>query len=411
VTSTVELEAGMKQSPDARLEQFAALIESDYAYRRLRRGEVREATVLSISESQVIVDLGVKRDGLVPPKDLALLDDEYRNSLQVGERVPVSVLSTSDPNEDLLVSLNMGLAQRDWLRAKELEENGDVCEAEVIQVNRGGVLVQFGRLHGFVPNSHLVSIPRGSRGEDLGQAKSDLVGQTLSLTVLEVEQMQRRFVLSERAAQGPMRQQLLEGLNEGDVRAGIVRSVMDYGAFVDLGGMDGLLHISELAWRYVKHPNEVLAVGDRVEVYVLGVDRERERISLSRRRLLPDPWFTVTQGLHPGDVVEGTVTRISRIGAFVDLGQGVVGLVHISEIPDGMIANSIIVPDSPIEVRVLRVDDEQRRISLSLAHMENVAPLPAECTSLWKVSPLVEEAAHTPLIRIVGGGDADEGIA
>jgi small subunit ribosomal protein S1 len=163
VSTTTESETGMEQSPDVQQERLAALIENDYDYRRLRRGEICEATILSVEESQVIVDLGVKRDGVVPPRDLELLDDEYRNSLQVGKRVPVSVLSTSDQNEDLLVSLNMGLAQRDWLRFKELEESGEVCEAEVIQVNRGGVLVRFGRLHGFVPNSHLTSVPRGLR--------------------------------------------------------------------------------------------------------------------------------------------------------------------------------------------------------------------------------------------------------
>jgi small subunit ribosomal protein S1 len=153
---------------------------------------------------------------------------------------------------------------------------------------------------------------------------------------------------------------------------------MDYGVFVDLGGMDGLLHVSELAWRYVKHPNEVLGVGDRVEVCVLSVDRERERVGLSRKRLLPDPWSAVIEGLRPGNVVEGTVTRIAHFGAFVDLGQGVEGLVHISEIPDGMTANSSVVPDSPIRVRVLRVDNGRRRIALSVEQIENVALLPAE---------------------------------
>jgi small subunit ribosomal protein S1 len=391
VSTTIESETEMKQSLDARREWLAALIESDYDYRRLRRGEIREATILSISGNQVIVDLGVKRDGVVPPRDLELLDDEYRNSLQVGERVPVSVLSTLDQNEDLLVSLNMGLAQRDWLRAKELEEGGEVCEADVIQVNRGGVLVRFGRLRGFVPNSHLTSVPRGLRGERLHEAKSDLVGQTLSLTVLEVEQRQRRFVLSERAAKRHMRQQLLEGLNEGDVRTGTVRNVVNYGVFVDLGGVDGLLHVSELAWRYVKHPDEVLGVDDSVEVYVLSVDRERERISLSRRRLLPDPWFAVTESLRPGQVVEGTVTKIVHFGAFVDLGQGIEGLVHISEIPDGMTADSSVVPDSPIKVRVVGVDDRRRRISLSLEHIENAVLLPAERPHLREASPLVKE--------------------
>ena len=396
----------MEQNSEAQRAQLAALIESDYDYNRLRRGEIREATILSISENQVFVDLGVKRDGIVPPRDMELLDDEYRNSLQVGERVPVSVLSTSDQNENLLVSLNMGLAQRDWLRAKELEENGKVCQAEVIQVNRGGVLVRFGRLHGFVPNSHLASVPRGSYGERLEQIKSDLVGQTLSLTVLEVEQQQRRLVLSERAAKGPARRQLLEELNEGDVRTGIVRSLADFGAFVDLGGVDGLIHVSELAWEYVKHPSQVLEVGNKLEVYVLSVDPERERISLSRRRLLPDPWFTVTENLHAGDVVEGTVSKLTRFGAFVRLGQGVEGLVHISQIPDDMTAYSNAVPDSPVKVRVLRVDNERRRISLGLEQIEDVALVPAEQPPPVGTSGQGDEDLPSPVMTS-GQGDED----
>jgi small subunit ribosomal protein S1 len=174
---------------------------------------------------------------------------------------------------------------------------------------------------------------------------------------------------------------------------------------VDLGGIDGLLHISELAWKYIKNPHEVLAVGDSVEVYIVSVDRERERIGLSRRRLLPDPWFTVTQGLQQGNVAEGTVTRISRFGAFVDLGQGVLGLVHISEIPDGMIADWSLMPESPIKVRVLRVDNERRRISLSLAHTENVASLPAERPHLQEAPPRVKETADQPLLGLISSGD------
>jgi small subunit ribosomal protein S1 len=171
---------------------------------------------------------------------------------------------------------------------------------------------------------------------------------------------------------------------------------------VDLGGVDGLLHVSELAWRYVKHPDEVLGVDDSVEVYVLSVDRERERISLSRRRLLPDPWFAVTESLRPGQVVEGTVTKIVDFGAFVDLGQGIEGLVHISEMHEGMTADLSVVPDSPIKVRVLGVDDRRRRISLSLRQIEDVALLSAERPLdgdlqrpyLQETLPLVEEPAQ-----------------
>ena len=359
-------QAKIEQSPDAQREWWATLIEGGYDYKRLKRGEICEATILSIDQNQVIVDLGVKRDGIVPSRDLQLLDDAYRNSLQVGERVPVSVLSTSDPNEDLLVSLNLGLAQRDWLRVKELEESGEGCEAEVTGVNRGGVLVQFGRLCGFVPNSHLASVPRGLRGEHLDRAKADLVGQVLLLVVLEVEQQRRRLVLSERAAKNHLRRQLLEGLNEGEVRTGTVRSLADFGAFVDLGGIDGLIHISELAWKHIEHPGDVLSVGEKVEVSVLNVDRERERIGLSRKRLLPDPWPMVAENLHEGQIVEGTVTKVLHFGVFVRIADGVEGLVHISEMPDEMIDNLGLVPDFPVQVRVLHIDIEKRRISLSL---------------------------------------------
>jgi small subunit ribosomal protein S1 len=212
----------------------------------------------------------------------------------------------------------------------------------------------------------LTSIPRGLRGDRLHQATSDQLGKTLSLAMIEVNQADQKLVLSERVAQRRQRAQLLAELTEGDVRTGIVRNLVRFGAFVDLGGVDGLVHISELEWRHVKHPSEVLSIGERVEVYVLDVDRERERIGLSRKRLLPDPWTTVTGGLNPGDVVQGTVADVVEFGAFVDLGQGVDGLVHISEMPDGTQTKASLAPGAPVQVRVLRIDPGRRRISLSL---------------------------------------------
>jgi small subunit ribosomal protein S1 len=236
----------------------------------------------------------------------------------------------------------------------------------VTKANRGGVVVKFGRLRGFVPASHLTSIRRGVRGERLQQAKAALVGKTLSLTVLEVDPRRQRLILSERKAQRQLRQRLLDELTEGDVRTGTVRNLVDFGAFVDLGGMDGLIHISELDWKRVKHPREVLSVGDAVEVYVLSVDRDRARIGLSRKRLLPDPWLAVAEGLSPGDVIEGQVTHIASFGAFVELGDGVEGLVHLSEMPQGEQTAATLPPGSSVQVRVLRIDPQRRRIALSL---------------------------------------------
>jgi small subunit ribosomal protein S1 len=352
--------------------QLAALIKSEYDYTRPRRGEVREATILDIGENDMVVDLGAKRDGIVPPKDLDLVDDvAYVNNLEVGDCVPVVVLSTRGLEDGVTVSLNKGLQRQDWLRAQELMEKEQVVEAEVADINRGGVIVPFGRLQGFVPNSHLESIPPGLRGDRLREAKAKLVGKSLSLTVISVDQRRRRLVLSERIANSHRRQQLFEELMEGDVRTGVVRNLVDFGAFVDLGGADGLIHISELDWRYVEHPKEVLNVGDEVEVYVLNVDRERERIGLSRKRLLPDPWNQATESLRKGDVVQGTVTGIEEFGAFVDLGEGVEGLVHVSEMPDGETTRSDLEPGTPVVVSVLEADQWERQIALRL---EDIRP-------------------------------------
>jgi small subunit ribosomal protein S1 len=354
-------------------EKLATLIEEDeYDYTRPRRGQVYEADILSITENDVIVDLGTKRDGIVPPKDLGFLNDEYRNSLEVGDSVPVVVLRTWGNDDELVVSLNKGLEQEDWLRAQDLFENEEVFEAEVTDFNRGGVLVSLGRLQGFVPNSHLTSIPRGLQGNRLKEAKAELVGKTLSLVVIEVNQLRRRLILSERVAQRHQRQQLLEELTEGEVRSGVVRNVVDFGAFVDLGGVDGLIHISELDWTHVDHPSEVLSIGNEVEVYVLNVDRERERIALSRKRLLPDPWQRVITDLHEDEVVEGTVTGIVKFGAFVDLGEGIEGLIHTSEMPEGKATLSDLEPDSPVRVRVLEIDGWQRQIALRLQDIGEV---------------------------------------
>jgi small subunit ribosomal protein S1 len=322
--------------------------------------------ILEIGDNDIIVDIGAKQDGIVPRTDLDLLDEEYREGLKVGETVPVVVMRTWGRQDGILVSINKGLQRQDWLRAEDLLESKEVIEAEVIDHNRGGVLVSFGRIRGFVPNSHTTSIPRGVRGQRLRELKEELVGKTLSLVVIEVNQRRRRLVLSERQAGNVRRAQVLEELVEGDVRTATVSSLVDFGAFVDLGGIDGLIHISELDWTHVNHPSEVLSVGDEVEVYVLDVDRERERIALSRKRLLPDPWHTVTEDLEVGHVVEGTLANVVDFGAFVDLGHGVEGLVHISEMPAGEATLRDLESGSPILVRVLEIDHDRRRIALSL---------------------------------------------
>lgn len=368
----------MDQSRTDMQDQLSALIEGDYDYTLPKRGDICEAVILFVGKDDMIVDLGVKRDGIIPRKDLQSLDEGYRSSLQVGDDIPVRILDTNADGDSLVVSLTQGLAQQDWLRAQELLESGGVCEAEVTDVNSGGVLVSFGRVRGFVPNSHLSSVPPGLRGSSLLEAKSDLVGNELTLAILEVEQRRRRLILSERAANRHRRQKLLEELSEGDVCTGTVRNLVDYGAFVDLGGVDGLVHISELDWRHLDHPSDVLSVGHRVDVKVLSVDRDRERIELSRKELLPDPWDEVTGELEVDQLVDGQVTNVVDFGAFVDVGQGVEGLVHISEMPDGEASCASLSRKAPVRVRVLSIDSSRRRLALSLKGVSSAASAPRE---------------------------------
>jgi len=363
---------------DLRDQLSALIVEGDYDYTLPKRGDICEAVILFVGKDDMIVDLGVKRDGIVPRKDLQSLDEGYRSSLQAGDCVPVRILDTHGDGDSIVVSLTQGLAQQDWLRAQELLESGGVCEAEVTDVNSGGVLVSFGRVRGFVPNSHLSSVPPGLRGSSLLEAKSKLVGNELTLAILEVEQRRRRLILSERAANQHRRQELLDELSEGDVCTGTVRNLVDYGAFVDLGGVDGLVHISELDWRHLDHPSDVLSLGHQVDVKVLSVDRERERIELSRKELLPDPWDEVTGGLEVDQLVDGQVTNVVDFGAFVDVGRGVEGLVHISEMPDGKLTCAGLSRKAPVTVRVLNIDSSRRRLALSLKGVSSAMSAPDE---------------------------------
>lgn len=283
---------------------MSALLKSDYAYASPRRGEVQKACILSLDEDGIVVHLPqTKRDGLVPSKDLEFLEADYRASLQVGDRVPVRILRSSNRSGYVVVSIRQGLGHQDWLRAEELARSGEVIQAEVVDFNRGGVIVPFGRLRGFVPNSHL-----GLRFRPTHEAKANLVGETLSLVVIEAQQRRRSLVLSARKAQRAVRQQRLERLQEGQVHTGVVENLVPYGAFVNLGGVTGLIHISEMDWSYVKHPSDVLQVGEEMEVLILGVDRERERVSLSRKSLLPAPQPSPPPGPGEWGVIRSTDT-------------------------------------------------------------------------------------------------------
>ncbi len=348
-----------------------ALLEQG-GYDMPQRGDIREGTVISVSPQEIVIDLGLKREAVVPANDLSRLDKAILSEIREGTTWPVYILQTSDREGNLVVSLSRALQEKDWLDAQQLLENNEIFEAQVCGHNAGGLEVTFGKLRGFVPASHISTIPKDMSAEERKAHLATYVGKKLPLKMVEVDRKRRRLIMSERAArrrwQREHRKQLLEEIQVGEVRKGIVRSMSEFGVFVDLGGVDGLIHISELAWFPVGHPREVLKVGQEVEVKVLRIDKQRERIGLSLKRVQPDPWGHIEELYHPGDLVEAVVTRVTEFGAFVRLRSGVEGLLHVSEMADIRPDHpqSLVSPGDLLLLRVLRVEPDRRRIGLSL---------------------------------------------
>ncbi|HOR01604.1 MAG TPA: S1 RNA-binding domain-containing protein [Anaerolineae bacterium] len=355
------------QTPDPTMSE--ALL-AEYDYERPKRGDIRSGVIVSMQPSEIIVDIGAKRECIVAGSDYQKLVGEAAVEFHAGDEVSVYVIKPEDRDGHLLGSLYLAQMESDWTRAEEFEASGEIFEARVSGQNRGGLLVPFGRLRGFVPASHLVG--PSSRDGDQPVALTHWIGKTLPFKVIEVNRRRNRLILSYRAARRQWRPQqregLLETLHEGDTRRGVVSSLASFGAFVDLGGADGLIHISELAWYRVEHPSDLLRVGQEIDVYVLRVDPSRGRVGLSLKRLQPDPWTLVEGKYAAGQVVQVRITKLVDFGAFAEVEKGIEGLIHASELADAAPARveDAVQPGEVHLARVLRVDAENRRIGLSL---------------------------------------------
>jgi len=334
-------------------------------------GDIRTGVIVASTPQGLIIDLGLKRDGIVPQSDLAKLEPEERDALKVNDEVPVYVIQTEDP-EALVVSIHLARLNQDWIEAEALLESGQVYEGEVIGYNKGGVIVPFGRIRGFVPISHLSDVTPGMGERRRQQRLARLRGEQIGVKIIEVDRQRHRLVMSQREAakewEEKKRGELMETLKPGDVRTGRISGMRDFGAFVDLGGADGLVHISELSWHRIDHPREVVKLGDEVEVYVLGVDQESGRISLSRKKLLPNPWDTVAQRYAQNQLVEGKVTRILDYGAFAEIEPGVEGLLHVSQLSRNPVEDPrAVVKEGEVHLlRIVSIDQKRQRIGLSL---------------------------------------------
>lgn len=351
------------------MEQY--LRDPAHDYRNLKYGDSVDGTIVRNDREEILVDIGSKSEGVVPNREMTSLTGEERAALKVGDVLLVTVVQTEDAEGRIVLSIDKAKQEKSWRNLQTSHDAGEVIHAPVVNYNKGGLLVNLDGVRGFVPSSQVSSV---SRGPEV-QKQSDmakLVGQTLPLKVIEINRPRNRLILSERQAVQEVRDarkdQLLERLEPGAVRQGRVTSLCDFGAFVDIGGADGLVHLSELSWSRVKHPEELLKVGDVVNVYVLSVDEDKKRIALSIKRTQPEPWSTVTDRYQIGQEVSGVITQLTAFGAFARLEDGIEGLVHISEMSDDRIQHprDVLAEGDTIHARIIRIDPARKRIGLSL---------------------------------------------
>lgn len=343
------------------------------------RGEIVEGMIAEITPSEVLVDIACKSEGVVPIRDLERLDADMRKSLKVGASVYVYVVRPEDGEGNTILSLSRALMENDWRQATTLFDAGETFEETVAGSNKGGLIVNIGRLRGFVPASQITSVrlPREGNDEEREAILQKLVGQKVRIKIIELDRRRNRLILSERAAVREWRQgqkeRLLDELAEGMVRRGVVSSLCDFGAFVDLGGADGLVHLSEISWRRVGHPKQVLSVGQEVDVYVLSVDRDSRRIALSIKRLQKEPWTTVEERYQIGQLVTGKITKLTDFGAFARLDEDIEGLIHISELAENRINHpkEVVQEGQELTLRVIRIDASKQRLGLSLRRVDD----------------------------------------
>lgn len=336
------------------------------------RGDLREGVIVEIRPTELLVNVGSKRDGVVPQSDLAKLDPEFVKNLREGQTVDVVVAKQPEDDSVFLLSIADAQQKRDWLIAEQLLESGEITTRKVVGFNKGGLTVEFNHLRGFVPASHVIDMPRNLNEDQRRDEFEEHIGDEMRLKVIEVDPKRRRLVMSqmlaEREYRSAQREELFKTLTVGSVVEGVVRSMRPFGAFVDIGGVDGLLHVSEIGYGNINHPRDALSVGEAVQVQVIRIDTDNQRVALSRRRLLANPWDGIEQRYVVGSAVPATITRLADFGAFAELEAGVEGLIHISELADIAVAEPLktVHAGDKVTVKVLRVDPKRQRIGLSI---------------------------------------------
>lgn len=339
-----------------------------------QRGQVVDGTVLTTSPTEVRMGLGEGHEGVIPGRELERMPREQIEQLQPGAVIPVYVINPHDHQGNIRLSVTHAQEEMDWRKAEACHKSQEVFESLIAGYNKGGLIVRFGRVRGFVPQSQISNARRSASGSTPEERWGGMVNQPIAVKVIEVDRSRNRLILSERAAAREQREarkeRLISELRVGEVREGRVVSLVDFGAFVDVGGAEGLVHLTEISWQHVTHPRDALKVGEEVRVEVISVDPQRKRIGLSIRRQAADPWDTVAIDYKVGQLVQGLVTKLTNFGAFARLVEApeIEGLIHISELSDQRVTHprDVVKEGETLTLRVVKMDVAARRLGLSL---------------------------------------------
>jgi len=393
-----EVETASEEADQSASESMEELLEDEGLELDFpKQGEIRSGIIATISEGEVLVSVGTKSEGVLSGRELELIPDEERDAFEVGKEIPVYVVTPEDPNGNVVLSYVRAREEKDWQDVGGMLESGDIVESEIIGFNKGGLLVPIGNLRGFVPTSQVSLLRRMSASGDTPEQRwGQMIEEPIKVCIIEVDRDRRRLILSERLAlqetRESLKDRLLDELQVGDVRSGRVTSLADFGAFVNIEGADGLVHLSEISWDRIQYPSEVLEVGQEVDVKVISIDRERKRIGLSMRQLQEDPWVKQVEHLQDGMLVEGTITHLTKFGAFARIGDELEGLIHVSELSEQRIAHpkEVVHEGDEVTLRVIKIDPERHRIGLSLRKVDS----PAYADLDWKMA-LAQEVGRT----------------
>jgi small subunit ribosomal protein S1 len=363
------------------------------------QGEIRTGVIARLGGNEILVSIGTKSEGIISGREKEQIPPDEYKALEVGQEIPVYVVDPEDQNGNVVLSYIRAREERDWQIVEELLESGETHSGQIIGYNKGGLIVPIGSLRGFVPASQVSVLRRAEGGTETPEQRwGKMVNDPIDVRVIEVDRERRRLILSERLAlqetRETLKDRLLDELEEGAIRTGRVTSLADFGAFVNIDGADGLVHLSEITWERIQHPNEILKVGQEVQVKVISMDRDRKRIGLSIRQLQPDPWLKKVENIKEGQLVEGTITHLTKFGAFARLAEDLEGLIHVSELSEQRVAHpkEVVKEGDVVTLRVIKIDPERRRIGLSLRKVDS----PAYADLDWKMA-LSEEV-----------GDVDE---